>query len=519
MIPALGTWSSIHALRSPERPALIDGVTGDMISYSELDTRTTQLADGLRRRGVEAGDRVAIFAINSPQMLEAFLAVVKLGAISVMINIRLTAPEVRYILTDSGATNLIASTALLPVAQEAIDETPISSIITIAMAEERQAGTESGFDELLADGAEAETATAGFPDVDPDSPAVLMYTSGTTGKPKGAIITHANLFWVSLYHNAFEKGLNRYDVSLASAPLFHIGALALYTIPGLYWGSCTVVQEMFDPNQWLDLVDEYGVTKAFAVPTMWAAIAGSVGTRSIDSLDVAITGGAPCPLPVIETLQSKGVRFTEGFGMTETTAMASALPAADVTAKLGSIGLPAHHVEFSIVDPLGQPTPVGEVGELLVRGPSVSPGYWNNEAATAEAFRDGWFHSGDLATVDEDGYYRIVDRMKDMVISGGENVYPVEVEQVLYGHPSVAEVAVIGAPDEKWGETVTAVIVLKPDQPHTVDELVDDIREFAQQRLARFKLPRRIEFVDELPRTATGKIRKVELRSLLSSSS
>lgn len=340
--------------------------------------------------------------------------------------------------------------------------------------------------------------------------------AGTTGKPKGAIITHANLFWVSLYHNAFETGLNRYDVNLASAPLFHIGALAVYTVPGLYWGACSVIQESFDAGQWLDLVDEHSVTKAFAVPTMWSAIADEIGPRTTPTLDVAFTGGAPCPLPVIQTLQSKGMRFTEGFGLTETTAMASALPAADITAKLGSIGLPALHVDFTIVDALGESVPTGEVGELLIRGPSVSPGYWNNPEATQEAFRDGWFHSGDLATVDEDGYYRIVDRMKDMLISGGENVYPVEIEQVLYAHPSIAEVAVVGTPDEKWGETVAAVIVLSPGEPRDHEEVAADIREFARDRLARFKVPRQIEFAEELPRTATGKIRKTELRSTLS---
>ncbi|WP_453984660.1 acyl-CoA synthetase [Brevibacterium casei] len=513
MIPSLGTWPSIHALRNPDRPALIDGNTGRQTTFRELDVRTTQLAAGLRERGLEAGERVAIFAINSPEMLEVVLAVAKLGAVSVMINVRLTAPEVKYILTDSGASRLFSSTALLPVAEQAVNGTPVESILTLSMAEEREAGTVSDFDELLAAGAAAEPILSNGTEVDPDSPAVLMYTSGTTGRPKGAIITHSNLFWVSIYHNAFEKGLNHYDVSLASAPLFHIGALALYTIPGLYWGACSVILESFDPVKWIDLVEEHGVTKAFAVPTMWAAIASALGDRSISTLDVAITGGAPCPLPVIETLQSKGVRFTEGFGMTETTAMASTLPTADVTAKLGSIGIPSLHVDFKITDAAGDPVATGEVGELLVRGPSVSPGYWNNPGATAEAFRDGWFHSGDLAVVDSDGYYRIVDRMKDMFISGGENVYPVEVEQVLYGHPAVAEAAVIGIPDEKWGETAVAFIVLDTEQTLTAEEAATGIRAHAEQRLARFKLPKRFEFVDSLPRTATGKIRKVELRS------
>lgn len=516
MSAPLGTWPTIHALRNADRPALIDGTTGRTTTYLELEERTTRLASGLLLRGVEAGDRVAIFSINCPEMLEALIAVAKLGAIGVMINMRLTPAEVEFILKDSGSTHLFASTSLLSTAETAAKDTPINDIITITTAEQRSTGERAGFDDLLDSG----STDVDLAEVDPDSPAILMYTSGTTGTPKGAIITHTNLFWVSIYHNAFEKGLNRFDVSLASAPLFHIGALALYTIPGLYWGAATVVQESFDPIRWAELAEKYGVTKAFAVPTMWRAIlnAGGLENHDVSTLDVAITGGAPCPLPVIEALQAKGVRFTEGFGMTETTAMASTLPSTDVTEQLGSIGRPALHVDFRIVDALDNDVPVGEIGELLIRGPSVSPGYWNRPEATRESFHDGWFHSGDLATVDEKGFYRIVDRKKDMLISGGENVYPVEVEQAIFEHPAIAEVAVVGMPDEKFGETVAASIVLRPvaaedNAAPSHEELITDIQEFVGQRLAWFKVPRLIEFVEELPRTATGKVRKAILRT------
>lgn len=511
MSASIGTWPTLHAARSPESTALIDGATGRKITFADLDDRTSRLASGLGAKGIGRGDRVAILSINSPEMLELLFAVAKLGAITVMINTRLTPREVSFILRDSGAILLFASTTLLETAEKGAEGTDVAEIITLATSEQRLAGQRVGFDELL---------ESGRSDLEPvdlagDDPAVLMYTSGTTGAPKGAIITHANLFWVSVYHNAFERGLNRFDVSLAAAPLFHIGALALYTLPGLYWGASSVIQETFNPSQWAQLVAAHGVTKAFAVPTMWAAILASGGLDDCDisSLDVAITGGASCPLSVIEALQAKGVRFTEGFGMTETTAMASVLPSEYATSHAGSIGRPAIHVDFRIVGPDGSPAQVGEIGELLVRGPSVSPGYWNRPEATAEAFDDGWFRSGDLATVDEDGFYRIVDRKKDMVISGGENVYPAEIEQVLSDHPAVGEIAVVGTPDATWGEVVTAAIVPTAGAARDPEDLRADIDAFARQHLARFKVPRRIEFVDALPRTATGKVRKVELRT------
>ncbi|WP_051297537.1 acyl-CoA synthetase [Brevibacterium album] len=540
----LGTWPAIHALRIPDRPALVDGDTGRVLTYAELEARTTRLAAALRNRGVGPGDRVAVLSLNCPEMLKLVFAVAKLGAITVMLNFRLTAPEIAFILKDSGASLLFATTSLEGAARTAAEDSEIREVVTLATAQERRDGIRAGFDALLdsrgeaagpsaagADPAPAEQTltTAGptapdLPEVDPESPAVLMYTSGTTGRPKGAILTHSNLFWVSLYHNSIERGLNRLDVNLAVAPLFHIGALAVYTLPGAYWGACTVVLESFDPETWAAAVERHRVTKAFAVPVMWGAVlqSGATDRHDVSSLDVAVSGGAPCPLPVIEGLLAKGVAFTEGFGLTETAAAASMLPSEFVRSHAGSVGRPLPHVEFRVVDAGGAQVPVGEVGELLVRGPSVSPGYWNRPDANAEAFRDGWFHTGDLARVDADGLYHLVDRKKDMVITGGENVYPIEVEQVLYGHPAVAEVAVIGAPDAQWGEAVTAVVVRAEAAPSAVadeagtaedEALAAELTAFARERLAGFKVPKRFVFADALPRTATGKVRKVELRS------
>jgi fatty-acyl-CoA synthase len=509
----LGTWPAIHAHRIPDRPALVDGDTGRLVTYADLEERTTHLATALRERGVGPGDRVAVLSLNCPEMLELVFAVAKLGAITVMLNFRLTAGEIAFILKDSGATLLFATTSLEETARTAAEDTEVREILTLATAQERRDGIRAGFDALL-DSA-ASPPAPDLPEVDPESPVVLMYTSGTTGRPKGAILTHSNLFWVSLYHNSIERGLNQLDVNLAVAPLFHIGALAVYTLPGAYWGACTVVLESFDPETWAAAVERHRVTKAFAVPVMWGAVlqSGATDRHDVSSLDVAISGGAPCPLPVIEGLLAKGVAFTEGFGLTETAAAASMLPSEFVRSHAGSVGRPMPHVEFRVVDAAGAQVPVGEVGELLVRGPSVSPGYWNRPDANAEAFRDGWFHTGDLARVDADGLYHLVDRKKDMVITGGENVYPIEVEQVLYGHPAVAEVAVIGAPDTQWGEAVTAVVVRAEASAGEDEALAAELTAFARERLAGFKVPKRFVFTDALPRTATGKVRKVELRS------
>ena len=514
----LGVWSIVHAECSPDRPALVDGDTGFARTHAVLDERAAQLAHGLRTRGVEAGDRVAGFSLNSPEMLELVLATAKLGAITVMANIRLTAHEVRYILADSGSSLVLASSPFAETAVQAAEGTAVREVITLAVASQKAAGERVGFDDVLDAGTAARAN--GSPDidgrdVDPDSPAMIMYTSGTTGAPKGALITHANLFWDAIYHNGFERGLNRYDVNLTTAPLFHIGALAVYTLPSLYSGACNVVLESFDPATWASAVEEHRITKAFAVPTMWAAILGSGALDDHDTscLDVAISGGAPCPIPVIEGLRAKGVCFIEGFGMTETTAVASSLPSEFMTTHAGSVGRPTMHVDFRIVDPAGIDVPAGQVGELIIRGPSVSPGYWNRHDATAEAIRDGWFYSGDLARVDGDGSYYFDDRKKDMVISGGENVYPIEVEQVLYDHPAIAEVSVIGTPHEDWGEAVTAVFVLADGADDDSASLAEDITAFARERLSGFKVPRTLHFTRELPRTATGKVRKVALRS------
>lgn len=508
MDQGIGNWTTLHAQRNPERVALVDANTGRSYTFGELEQRTNALADALRARGVRQGDRVALMALNSPHFLEVALATAKLGAIFVPINFRLTAPEVRYILDDAAPCVLFASTQVLETARRAADGSLVREVVEIAAADKRAAGDGADFEALVAAGGSQRELVR----VLPDDVASIMYTSGTTGFPKGAMLTHGNHLWNAFTHFAMTEGLMPRDVSLVSAPLFHIGAFGIYTLPLIYLGGTSVIMESFAPAAWLDAVEKYHPTLAFCVPAMWAAIAAAgLQGRELGSLRYTISGGAPCPLVLIQQLREHGMVFTEGFGLTETAPVASALGADEVLAHAGSVGKPIAHVQYRIADEAGRDVPVGETGELLIRGPNVFVGYWQKPEATREALdEDGWFHSGDLARVDAQGYYYIVDRKKDMVISGGENVYPAEIEQVLYQRPEIAEVAVLGTPDDKWGEAVTAVVVLKAGQQLSADELVA----WARERLAGFKSPRVIRFVDALPRTATGKILKRELRKL-----
>lgn len=502
-----GQWATIHALRNADRVAYVDGVGGEETTYARLEERTNRLAHALRTKGIGPGDRVAMICLNSPQMMEIYLAVAKLGAISVPVNFRLHPDEMAYIVEDAGASLVFASTPFVPAAEQVESTVPeVREVVRVPAAGERVAGEGGDLEPLVAHGAPERVVV----DVSHDDICMIMYTSGTTGRPKGAMLTHGNVFYNAINAMGFDSGIGRADVTLSAAPLFHIGALGVHTLPFLFVGATVVVTETFVPDEWVAGAERHGVTKAFLVPAMWAAVAASpaIETADLSSLRVAISGGAPCPLPVITAMTDRGVAFTEGFGMTETSPNAACLQPEDVLDHAGSVGRPVAFVDMRILDELDQDVPVGEVGELCLRGPSIFVGYWNRPEATAEAIRDGWFHTGDLATVDADGYYRLVDRKKDMVITGGENVYPIEVEQVLYGHPEVAEVAVIGIPDDEWGEVVAAVVVTAGGSTLTEDAL----RGWARERIARFKVPRRITFVDELPRNATGKILKRELR-------
>ena len=513
MDAGIGSWVAGRAFRDPAGTALIDGDTGRRRTFAELHSRTSALAGALWRRGVRRGDRVAMLALNCPEFVEVLLATAKLGAITVPVNFRLTADEVRYVLTDSGASVLLYSSQLAAVAKAAADGLAVHTLTEIPSASDRAGGGSSEFEELVASGSD------GFAeqDVAADDVAVIMYTSGTTGFPKGAMLTHSNLLWQAIHAmGGMGDGLSRYDVTVTAAPLFHIGGLGVYTLPLLYLGGASVILEGFDPAQVIAAIAEHKATVMFLVPAMWVALSRC---PELDRPDLtpprqSIVGGAPSPLPMLEFFIARGWNFAEGFGMTETAPGCSVLDREHVVSKAGSIGQPLTHLRWKLVDDADREVPAGTVGELIVQGPNVFVGYWGKPAETAEAMRGGWFHTGDLGRMDSDGYVTLVDRKKDMIITGGENVYPIEVEQVLFTHPGVDDVAVIGVPDEQWGESVTAVVVRASGSPESGSPASgDELIAWVRDRLAHFKCPRRVEFVDELPRNATGKLLKRELRA------
>ncbi len=500
----IGSWVTKRGHLSGDATALVCGQR--RMSFSELDRRTDQLARSLRGLGVRKGDRVGALLVNSTAFLETMLATAKLGAVFVPMNLRLAPPEVGYLLADSGADVFVCSGLLAPAARAAVGEQGVRVRHRVVVDGPAEDG-ELAFEDLVGSG---EPRALGS-DVAGSDLASLMYTSGTTGRPKGAMLTHDNHLWNVINSLSFGRGLRADDVTVTVAPMFHIGGLGVHTLPLLYVGGRNVILPSFDPAQALATIARERATVQFMVPAMWAALMAvqDFDTHDLSALELAVSGGAPCPLPVIDFFHGKGLPFQEGFGMTETAPLVSVLDAERVKEKAGSIGRAVFHVEARIADEADVDVTTGEVGELLVRGPNVFDGYWGLPEATAEAFRGGWFHTGDLGRIDQQGYVTLVDRKKDMIISGGENVYPIEVEQVLSRHEAVQEIAVVGVPDERWGETPVAVVAPAPGAELVPGELI----EYARERLAHFKCPTRVEIVDALPRNATGKVLKTELRA------
>ncbi|KLI04814.1 O-succinylbenzoate--CoA ligase [Mycolicibacterium conceptionense] len=502
MALGIGEWITRRASRTPNRVALVDGREGTEFTYADLDRRSGILAEMLRASGVRRGDRVALLMGNSTTFLELLFAAAKLGAVTVPINFRLSEVEVAYILDDSQASILFHDSLRERLAREAAAEMQTSAP-TIVDASEISLRVDVSVDSSCSGGSEP---------ANPHDLAVIMYTSGTTGRPKGAMLTHGNLEWNAVNMLTAGKGITGTDVTVTVAPLFHIGALGLFTLPLLYAGGTVIVEEQFDAARVLELLAQKGVTVQFMVPTMWADLAAlpDFGSHNLENLRWLLSGGAPCPLPLIETYGAKGLLLSEGYGMTELSPAALILEEEFVLTKAGSVGRPFLHVETRIVDDFDRDVRQGDVGELIFRGPNVCAGYWGLPDATAEVICGGWFHSGDLAFEGDDGFITLVDRKHDMIISGGENVYPIEVEQILNQHPFISDVAVIGIPHDRWGETVLAVVVPVGQTNITEQEVI----QFCRERIAGYKCPRRVESVIELPRNATGKVLKRELRKM-----
>ncbi len=499
----LAEWFGRRVARDPDRPALTcEGVTW---TYSELRDRVDRMSGVLAAGGIRAGDRVGHLGFDDPQFFVIMFAAARLGAILVPFNFRLSAVELAFCIEDSGTHTLIVG----PEHIEAIDS--VRDQLSCKRFIHRSAsapGWESAIELMDAVGPEQVPAAVRS---SADDVALIMYTSGTTGKPKGAMMTHGN-FWTDNLNEIITFGLTADDVTLSFAPLYHVGGLLCTTLATLMLGGHLILQRAFDPGNAIRAIQESRVTVTFGVPAMLLFISQHPDFESADlsSLRVVAVGGAPLPEPLLRLYLDRGIPAVSGYGLTETAAMATAMPADRVIEKLGSSGSAPLLTEIKLIDSeLRTLAVAGESGEICVRGGNVTKGYWNRPDETREAFTsDGWFRTGDIGYMDSDGFLYVQDRLKDMVITGGENVYPAEVESVLYDHPDIAEVAVIGAPDERWGERVVAVVATKAGRSITLESL----RSFAEGRLARYKLPSELRLVDALPRNPTGKVLKQELR-------
>jgi acyl-CoA synthetase (AMP-forming)/AMP-acid ligase II len=496
----LGEILARNARKHPGKTALV--FEGRSLTFGELDERVNRLANGLAARGVAAGAHVAALMYNRLEVIESYLACHKLGACPVPVNFRLALDEVRYILQDSEAVAVLCDDTLEPLAVEAAQ-----GGLVVSTSSQPAAGAVN-YDEVLA----ASSPEAPDAVVAEDDLAFLMYTSGTTGRPKGAMLTHRNLV-TNTSNWILEMEAGTEDVWLSGLPLFHIGGIN-GILPFLYTGGTSIVTPStnFDPQQSLDLLAEHGATMCYFVPTQWQQICSLPGIDTVDTsrLRKALWGASQAPRSTLELLTATfpSVGIVNAFGQTEMSSNTCFLKPADAVRKMGSVGRPAVNVEARIVDDEMNDVAVGEVGEIVYRGPTVMKGYWRNEAATAEAFAGGWFHSGDLVTCDEEGFITVVDRKKDMIISGGENIYPAEVEAVLMQHDAVADVTVVGVAHPKWVETPVAIVVLAEGHEATEAELI----EFTRSRLASYKKPTAVRFVEVLPRNAAGKVLRRELR-------
>ncbi len=497
-------WIKRHAERTPDKLALVDAHTGRQLTYVGFNQRANRFAQFLKDElGVGKGDRVSILAANSSDYYEVLFACSKIGAILNTLNWRLTPPELEYILNDCNPRVLIYEPDFAS-SVEALRST-ISAESYIRLADTAQEGEWTYEDAIRAGStAEIDSPRMGYEDT-----WAILYTSGTTGRPKGAQVTYGNFFY-----NAIGMGqaidLTSRDVNINVLPAFHAGGLGLYAGPILHAGGTLVVMRAFEPERFLQLINEWKVSVLLLVPSIYLALAQFPGLDRYDLSNVRSwgSGGSALPPSLVEQFAEKGIIIQQGFGMTESGPTVFIIDRANAARKAGSVGKPVLHTDVRILDLEGRVLGPGQVGELCIRGGNVTSGYWNRPDATAEALVDGWLHSGDAAKYDEDGFYYIVDRWKDMFISGGENVYPAEVENVIYQHPAVAEVAVIGVSDPRWQEVGKAIVVVKPGLALTEEQVI----EFCQGKLARYKIPKSVAFVDQLPRTAAGKVLKRELR-------
>jgi fatty-acyl-CoA synthase len=491
----VGEWLDRRDQLSPNSIALVDIATGQRFTYHALNLRTRALAALLASRyHIRQGDRVAVLASNCPEYLDALFACALLGAILVPLNWRLTTRELSGILADCAPALLLHDEEHRTAAASA--STASGGLPLLAMADF------PGEDTTLA------AQAVPFSSADGEEIALILYTSGTTGVPKGAMLSHRMITWNAV-NTQISWGLRETDICPMFSPFFHAGGLNVLTTPLYHLGGTVLLLGGSDPGEILDVIGRERCTLVFAVPTVFQMMREHPGFASADfsSVRFCISGGSSCPLPLIRAYADRGVEFRQGYGLTEVGVNCFSLAPEDALRKVGSVGRPVFHSRARLVDDEDHDVAAGAVGELALAGPHVCSGYWGRPEATAEGYRDGWWHTGDLARRDEEGYYFIVGRKKDMYKTGGENVYPAEVEAVLATHPGIAEVAVLGQPDPRWGEVGLAVVVLWQPGALSAEEVIA----FCDDKLARFKIPRRVVFSGPLPRNAMGKVVKSAL--------
>jgi fatty-acyl-CoA synthase len=499
-----GNWTAKWKSLLGEKTALVELESGRQHTYASLDERADRVAHLLRDAcGVRPGDRVAVLAHNRLEQVEVYLAVARLGAVLVPVNWRLTPPEVGFVLADSRPSLLIHGAELAD-GLRALTGDGLWRGPLLGLDEE---GPE-GYAARVAAASPEPVATEG---VSESTPLMLLYTSGTTGRPKGAVLTHGSITWNSI-NTAIGWDLHQADVTLTHTPFFHTGGWNVLTLPLLHRGGTVVLARKFEAAEALRAIERHRITVLFAVPTMFQMMLETGELERIDcgSVRFFISGGAPCPVPLIEAYARKGLTFKQGYGLTEVGPNCFVLDARDAIRKAGSVGFPMLHLDTRLVDGQGREVGPDEVGELQLRGPTVCAGYFQNPEASARALTpDGWFATGDLFRRDAQGYHFVVGRLKEMYISGGENVYPAEVERVLYEIPEIVEAAVVGVPDAKWGEVGFAFAATgRADHAGLTEARV---LEHCRRHLARYKVPRHLMLMESLPKGSSGKIQKSDL--------
>jgi fatty-acyl-CoA synthase len=500
----VGDWTGKRAMLTPDREAIFDNIEKKSYSFEEMDRRANQVARLLLDSGVEKGDRVGVLSKNRFDFLDLLFACGKIGAILTPFNTRLTTPEIEYLVGKTEPSMFFYDPNLSTKFRELRSFLERKPIVIMG---DKKSDTDIDINSILKKKASDPVER---PSLTLEDPYLIVFTGGTTGLPKGAILSHGLVFWNSV-NTIVSWGLKPDDIQPLLFPLFHTGGINVLLIPFYHLGAKSIIMGDFDVGETLKVIEEEKCTIVIAVPTQFNMMSESpeFPKANFDSVRVFISGGAPCPVAIMEKYWERGKILKMGYGLTEVGPNNFYLPENEVKRKPSSVGFPVFHCDMRVSDDHGNEVPAGAVGELLLRGPHIFSGYWGEPEETAKTIEpDGWVHTGDLVMKDDEGFYFITGRKKDMFISGGENVYPTEIEELLYKHPSILEAAVVGVPHEKWGEVGKAVIVLKPGKSLTQEEILD----YLNGKLARYKIPKQYEFRKELPKSAAGKILKRELQ-------